>query len=68
METVVKKHIGHFLKYVVVRQLGGGTGNDYIYIYIYIMIIYIMIIYIYIYIMIIFYSLFVSSACCCFQY
>ena len=34
METVVKKHIGHFLKYVVVRQLGGGTGNDYIYIYI----------------------------------
>ena len=56
METVVKKHIGHFLKYVVVRQLGGGTGNDYIYIYIYI------------YIMIIFYSLFVSSACCCFQY
>ena len=38
METVVKKHIGHFLKYVVVRQLGGGTGNDYIYIYIYIMI------------------------------
>ena len=30
------KNTGHFFKYVVVRQLGGGTGNDYIYIYIYI--------------------------------
>ena len=24
METIVRKHIGHILKYILVRQLGGG--------------------------------------------
>ena len=27
METIVRKPIGHFLKYMMVRHLDGGRGN-----------------------------------------
>ena len=27
METFVKKYIGHFLKYMMVQQFSGSTGN-----------------------------------------